>query len=227
MSPAPKLIPILAAIALGLSACATSVPGAVSDARTPTEQFKAEIKSVPAEIRLAVHAQGLSTNQAAALAGFVAAWREAEGGKITLRSPRGRVDGAAAYRTTEGARTLLIAQGVPAAAIETVGYEPATPAEAVLWVGYSAYVAVVPKCGQTWTNLSHNFANQPQPNFGCAVTANVAAQIANPGDLAVARDMASSDAGRRDQIITRYRAGEHTSSEQDKQADGAVSKAVN
>ncbi|MDP3855662.1 CpaD family pilus assembly protein [Phenylobacterium sp.] len=220
---------VLASLA-ALSACATPPSmdvGQVADPRTPTELWKVEVASQPHEIRLAVHAAGLSSTQADALAGFAADWREVEGGTITLQAPSGPgVDGSAAFRTGEGARTFLTGQGVRPDQIRIVGYDAKGEASPPLLVGYLRHQAVIPECGRSWTNISHSMANEVQPNFGCAVTANMAAQIANPADFKGPRATTAPDAARRVDVMAKYRKGENTSSQADKQATGAVSQVV-
>ncbi len=223
---------ILAALGLcaALSACATpraKVPDQIADPRTPTEQFEAKVSSRPEEIRLAIHAQGVSSTQAAALAAFAGTWRDDEGGAIRIQSPTGTgATGAAAYRTAEGARAVLVDNGVPDRLIELAPYDPAGAADAPVVVGYLIHQVTLPRCGDAWTNLASSRANRVQPNFGCSVTANMAAQIANPADLAAPRGMDPADAQRRATVLEKYRAGEVTSAAVDEKADGAVSQAV-
>ena len=92
-------------------------------------------------------------------------------------------------------------------------------------VGFKRYVAVTPRCGD-WPSVTRTASNQPISNLGCAVAANMAAQVANPGDLVGARPMDPADAGRRTAVLGKYRAGEVTSTAKDEQASGAVSTAV-
>lgn len=220
--------PVLALAALAsLTACATKVPDRVGkEARTPTEHFQLRAEPMDQEVRLAVHAQGLSANQAAALAQFVADWSDGGGGTITLRSPTGAADAGAAAHITDGARAFLIDQGVPADHIQVVSYDARGEPAPVLRIGYSAYRAIVPACGRTWTNIAHSATNDVQPNFGCSVTANMAAQIADPADLAHPRQMTPGDATRRINMLDKYRKGQVTSSEKDDQAKGVVSDAI-
>ncbi|WP_304166117.1 CpaD family pilus assembly protein [Phenylobacterium aquaticum] len=220
---------ILTLLFAGLSACAsapTEIQGRVADPRLPTEHYQAQAVESPQELRLAVHAQGLSTNQANALTGFVQAWMQGEGGVITLSAPTRGGDAQAAFRTGEGARTYLIAQGVPADRIQVAGYDATGLIEAPLKIGYTRYEAVIPACGREWQNLASTKTNEVQSNFGCAVTANMAAQIANPGDLLRPRDMTPADAARRAVVLDKYRKGQVVSSEKDSQAQGVVSDAI-
>jgi pilus assembly protein CpaD len=218
--------------AAALGACATKIPGADDQARLPTERFEAKVTSRPEEVLLAVHAQGLSPRQAEALSKFVDYWRDDEGGVIGIQAPSAGVDPGAAYRMSESARGFLLSKGVPAEKVEVVGYDPDAPGGSgdgapPLRVGYLRYHAEIPKCGQTWTNIAHSWKNEVQPNFGCGVTANMAAQIADPADLLGPRTVTPQDATRRQEVLDKYRKGEITSSAKDDKADGAISKAVN
>lgn len=222
MSSQLNIAAVLAALAL--SACATAnVPDRIAEARTPTEHFQAGATAQAEELALAVHAQGLSQNQAGALADFLDTWRDAQGGAITIQTPAAGADAGSAYRAGEATRSFLLSQGVPANLIVMAGYDAAAEAGAPVRIAYTSYQAVVPRCGLEWTNLSRSAKNEVQPNFGCAVTANMAAQVANPADLVRPRDMGPSDAQRRLVTLDKYRKGEVTSSAEDTQAKGTVS----
>ncbi|HEY3696291.1 CpaD family pilus assembly protein [Phenylobacterium sp.] len=220
---------VAAGLAATLGACATKVPGADDQALTPTQRFEAKVTSRPEEVLLAVHAQGLSPRQGGALSKLADDWRGDEGGVIGIQAPAAGVDPGAAYRMSEATRGFLISRGVPADKIEIVGYDPAGSADGPppLRVGYLRYHAEIPECGKTWTNIARSWKNDVQPNFGCAVTANMAAQMADPADLLGPRAMAPQDATRRQEVLDKYRKGEVTSSAKDDKADGAISRAVN
>jgi len=209
-----------------LAACATPTPGADDNAKTSSDRFKVKVTSDSEEIRLGLHAQGLSASQSAALAQFGDAWRVNEGRKIMIQAPSGARDPAAAYRMSESARTFLVSRGLPEEKIEVVGYDAAGDAAAPLIVGYLRYRAELPECGKNWPNIAHSIKNKAQPNFGCAVTANMAAQIADPGDLVTPRDMTPPDAARRQTVLDKYRAGDKTTAERDEGASGTVSSVI-
>ena len=218
---------LLAATAfLSLSACATRIPDRIENARTPTEHFQAKAVETLAETRLAVHAQGLSANQANALAEFVEDWAAGGGGRITLRAPTGGAEAGAAFRTAEGARAFLMDRGVPADLLLLTSYDAGGDPGAVISLSYPRTQAIIPACGKTWKSLTRTAANAVQSNFGCAVTANFAAQVANPGDLIRPSDSMPADASRRMTVLDKYRQGKVTSSEKDEQAKGAISQAV-
>lgn len=212
----------LAAVA-GLCACASAPASApAGQAATETQTWAERVKVTPApdEILLAAHATGLSDNQRAALQALVGRWLQAEGRELVITAPSDA--GAMAVQVRE----RLIFLGAPAAQVRIVGVDPALPREPVLRVGFVRYEAQVPKCGQAWESLSATRDNKAYDNFGCAVAANMAAQVANPEDLLRPRDMAPADAERRDTVMGKYRRGEVTSAVRDEQASGAISKAI-
>jgi len=212
-----------------LSACASGPPRApelsrAEAARTPTELWAADVRPQPEEIRLAVHAQGLSSTQQDALARFAGDWRLGAGGPITLRAPVGGPDAATVSRAAEGARAMLTSYG---AEVRIQGYEANGDPRAPLIVAREGYAVSIPRCGQTWDNISRSATNDVQSQFGCAVTANMAAQIANPADLLGPAAIDPADAQRRDVALGKYRKGEVTASANDSQAKGTVSQVVN
>lgn len=227
MSVSRLLVLPLAAAALAACASPAPPPGALVEARTPSEIWQPQVEIQPTEIRLAVHAQGLSPSQSDALGVFAADWRAAGGhGPVTLRAPVGGPEPGAVSQASEAVRVALGGLGVPASAIRIVGYEANGAANAPLIVGRDAYAVTIPACGRDWTNIAHSANNQVQPNFGCAVTANMAAQIANPADLRGPSATTPADAARRSTVLDKYRKGEPTASARDDQATGAVSQVV-
>lgn len=211
------------AAAASLSACAAaSGPSPQPMAATETQAWAERIKVTPTpdEIVLAVHAAGLSDNQRAALQALVGRWLQEEGRELVVTAPSDA--GAMAVQVRE----RLIFLGAPAAQVRIVGADPATAREPVLRVGFVRYEAQIPKCGQAWENLTATRDNKAYENFGCAVAANMAAQVANPEDLVRPRDMTAPDAGRRDTVLGKYRRGQITSATRDDQASGTLSKAI-
>ncbi len=208
---------------LMLGACATD--GSEAEAPIlPTERYAIEVCPAPQELKLAPHAAGLSTAQADALSGFVRQWLTSGGGDITLKAPEHGPDPAAAYRTVTAARDYLVAQGAPAEKVRIVGYDAAGDAHSPILVGFMRYQAKGPDCGRAWSDVTQVGANEPYPEFGCAVTANIAAQIADPADLLAARASDPVDAQRRQVVMDKYRQGANTSTAPDPQADGTFAK---
>ncbi len=234
LPPYPSMVSKLAATGLVLAllaACATTAVdphAAVEAPRTDSELWTSQVHvdSHPDEVQLVVHAEGLSANQNQALDGLLNRWLAAEGREIVVSAPIGDTHGDAAGRMAVAARQRLVAMGAPAASVRVMGYDAAGAPNAPLKVGFLRYTAQTPQCGG-WENIAATRDNVAYENFGCAVTANMAAQVANPEDLLSPRASAPVDSGRRAIVLDKYRKGEVTSSAKDSQSDGVVSRAVN
>ncbi len=217
------ILPLLACAALG----ACSADNAKTQAAlTPTEQFPLEAHARPDEVRLAPHTAGLSDAQTRALADFADRWLSGRDVDVTIQVPIRGADPAAADTTSRAAQILLASLGVPAERLQRVGYEPQAAGAPPIIVGFKAYEAVVPRCGRNFDRINANVSNKPMANFGCAVSANMAAQIADPGDILAPRDLAPADAGRRTTVMGKYRKGVFTSTQPDPQGSGAISSGV-
>ncbi len=216
-------LPLAAILALGACATAQSDRTSAPIAATPTQQFPLQATGHADEIRLQPHAAGLSREQAEALAALAGRWQEVGGGPLTIQIPDSSPDPRAAYRGGAEARLVLQNSGAPAELVRQVGYEPAAGAPAVIIVGFTAYEPVIAHCGTHWNNIANTYQNKPMSNFGCAVTSNMAAQIANPADIEGPRLSDPPDAARRTVVIDSYRQGKLTAGAKDAQSSGAVS----
>src|ERR1700722_4752120 len=213
---------------LALGACATtdaSDKKAAADPPpiTPTERFSIKVDPAPLELKLGAHDSGLSQNQAESLRDFFGRWSQTDRAPITIKAPEHGPAQAAVYRTATAARDYLIGQGVDPDAVHIVGYEAAGDGAAPVVVGFVRYEAHGPQCGRSWDNLADVYQNREYDEFGCSVTANIAAQIAEPADLLHPRDVDPPDAQRRQTVLDAYRKGSTTSSAKASQANGAVS----
>ena len=221
----PRNARLLAPLLFGaaLTACAgENDKGPAVTAATPTQQYVLEAREHPDEINLAPHPGGLSPTQRDALTAFAGRWSDAGAGPVIIQSPTGG-DGGSAEATVAGARALLLSMGVPADRLQRVGYRPDGAGGGPVIVGFASYEASIPRCGREWENLTNSTSNKPGKNFGCAVSANMAAQIADPADIVRPQPMAPADAQRRAFVFAQYRQGKTTSTAQDSQAKGSTS----
>ncbi|MDG2530982.1 CpaD family pilus assembly protein [Caulobacter endophyticus] len=215
---------------LALAACASTPlvqAGSGAPAITPTEQWtdKVRVSNAPDEVLLAVHAEGLSPRQIDALNGLLARFTEAEAKELVVLAPVGGPEATAAGRMAAAARAYLIDAGAPRFSVRIDSYPADGDKAPPLRVGYLRHEVEVPRCG-SWGNLTATGNNDAYGNFGCAVTANIASQVANPADLQGPRREDPADAMRRGVVMGKYRAGEPTASQKDAQSDGAVSRVV-
>jgi len=190
---------------------------------TSTEHYGIQVKLAPQELLIAAHASGLSLPQTAALRDFGWRWMNADRAPITVSAPEHGPDSAGVYRTASAARDYLIEQGVPAPAIQIVGYDAGGDEHAPIRVSFTHYEAVGPQCGLSWSNLSDTHSNTSYPEFGCSMTANVAAQVADAADFLGPRASDPTDALRRENVIVAFRQAQVTSTPMDSQANATLS----
>lgn len=207
----PRVAAAVAALvaASALGACVgPSAGGLGPEPLLPTSRYSLQVEPGLDRIALAVHEAGLSGNQRAALRDLVGRFAREGATQLVIEAPAG--DDPAAARMAWAVRDALQEQGAPPALIQVASYR-APDVRAPVLVGFETLRAVTPQCGTEWGNLSRNFQNQSSANFGCAVTANLAAQIANPRDIVEPRPMTPTDPGRRSVVFDNYRGGEPTS----------------
>lgn len=220
------IIVLLAAATLSLGACVGGPASLGGEAPlTPTSRYQLQVEPDLDRIALAVHDTGLSPAQGDALQALVGRYRYAEAVPMVIEAPAG--NDPVALKAAYDIKSALAASGVAPDRIVLVSYAAPDPRAPVV-VGYQTVRAAVPKCGAAWGNLSRTGDNQSSSNFGCAVTANLAAQIADPRDIQTPRAMTPSDAGRRTVVFDRYRAGQQTAAAAETLVqETAVSRAVN
>ena len=224
MTPARPLILIAAlASSAALAACAGGAGSLTPVPVTPTARWALQVEEGLDRIALAVHPTGLSTNQRAALSALAGRFAHAGGDLIVVQAPAGSdpVAGEAAWNT----RAALQEMGVPGDRIRMESYYAPDPRAPIL-AGFTTVRAHVPRCDAGRESLSRTGSNLSPSNFGCAVNANLAAQIADPRDIAAPRAMTPADAGRRAVVFENYRAGEPTSAPQEELVRSRVSQAV-
>jgi pilus assembly protein CpaD len=216
----------IVATACGLVACAATGNDdeAAFIAPTPIDQFPMRTAAEPEGILLAPHDFGLSQNQAQSLSDLAQRWRASGEGAVLIESPADGGPDAAA--TAYAARDALQSFGVPKNAIAIAGYQADATPKAPIRVSFQGRKAHIDDCDRSFPDLTDSVSNRPAPNFGCALNSNFAAMIANPADIDRPRGTDPADAGRRQVVLEKYRAGEVTSSAPDEQAKAQVSQSV-
>ena len=134
---------------------------------------------------------------------FVTDFLQHGNGAISISAPAGGDASAAIAYFGE----RLADAGVPRERI-LVGTRAATDGRVEL--GYIGYEATTSACGDWSQNLGDTSSNRVDPNFGCAVQHNIAAQIADPRDLVAPRTMGTGDASRRATVYDNYKNGKPT-----------------
>lgn len=223
----------IGAAALVLSACATPLGGPkTSDLPftganlTPTEQFGVELKPTPDRIQLAPKPGALSPAQVQALQALATRWRDTRPGPITIEQPAGSQNAPVAAQAALAAARLLGENGVPPEAIVQTSYNATGAPLATVAVGFDSLEPVLPECWRYQSDFTKSAANKPYRAFGCAVTSNIAAMVANPRDLIEPRPEDPSDGARRAVVLGKYRKGEPTATQRTQQERGVISEAV-
>ncbi len=226
MSRVLSLLTLSAVSVLALSACGgtTTLGGPVQNpaAITPGSQHTLRALETSEAVPFAAHATGLSANQKTVLRQYVLRAEDDPSGTIELAIPGGEGNGAA-VKVGYAMQAHLLSQGLAGHRVRLItgGTNPAH-----VLLTYRRVHAEVPRCGQVFENLSSTATNAAPANFGCAVNANLAAQIADPRDLQGPAPLAPADAARRETVLDKYRKGQITASETDAKASGVISKAV-
>ncbi len=210
------------AAGLAASGCA-SISGDADAPMTPLSRYSLQVEPGLDRIALAVHDQGLSSNQHAALRGLAARYGASGAGHVRIESPAG--DDPAAVQQAYAVRTFLQAAGVPEDRIQMAAYAAPDPRAPVL-AGFEILRASIPDCAAEARNMGTRLSNQSSGGFGCAITANMAAQIADPRDILGARPMTPADSGRAAVVFDNYRRGRVSSTPQEPLVNGRISGAV-
>jgi pilus assembly protein CpaD len=184
-----------------LAGCASSGPlPAGLHPVTPTEQYSIQVQPAADEIQLAPHG-AVSAGQQAALAALVMRWREYGEGALVIQATADPRSG----ETAQAAAAALQALGVAPSSIRIAALEGAETAP--VKVGFQRYVAVGPQCANQWGDLVRTAGNAAHAAFGCTITANMAAQIADPRDLVAPQAATPADSRRRVLKANGYHAG--------------------
>ena len=214
------LLTVAAAAVLG--ACAsTGAPDA--QPLTPLSRYALRVEPGLDRIALAVHEDGLSSNQQAALTDLAGRYLATGVGVVRVEAPAG--DDPAAARQTWAVKSALEAAGLPAGRIMVAAYAAPDPRAPVL-AGFETVRAVIPNCAAEPRAMEGRFSNEASVGLGCAINANLAAQIADPRDILGHRPVSPADSGRAAVVFDNYRRGEQTSAPQETLVEGRIAKAV-
>ena len=152
----------------------------------------------------------------ARLNAFTSAYFTKGRGPITVTAPSGGPNDFYGQELAADIRSALHAQGVNWADMLGATYRvPGTSSTPEVILSFSTYVASTAKCGDWSEEYFRRTQNLRSKNFGCANQQNMAAMLADPGDLIEPAAMAPADATRQGVITDAFRAGEITSSAED------------
>jgi pilus assembly protein CpaD len=215
------LLPTVAAVAL-LGGCAAT-GGSDIQPLTPLSRYSLQVEPGLDRIALAVHEDGLSYNQQSALNDLAGRYMASGVGAVRIEGPSG--EDPAAARQTWAVHSALQAAGLPADRIIVASYAAPDPRAPVL-AGFETVRASIPNCAAEPRAMEGRFSNNSSLGLGCAINANLAAQIADPRDIIGHRPLSPADSGRAAIVFDNYRRGEVTSAPQEPLVEGRIAQAV-
>ncbi len=207
-------LPILAVAAAALLAgCAfqkrdSITVGAVPDDYRTNHPIVIAEKEEILDLPVAATDRGATAPQRASLEGFLAGYDRTAAPVLTIAAPSGSANSLAAADAANDFAHLARKNGVPASRIMLVVYQ-ASPEEisAPVRVSFPAMRAHTGKCGRWPKDILETSENKHYANFGCSYQNNIAAQIANPGDLLGPRKQSPIDPANRGVVIGDYQDG--------------------
>ncbi len=215
----------IALIGTSLTACAPIFNGELQ-ATSYQERHPISVDAQTASLKIDYTNQdwALSNVDRSRLRAFTSAYLAKGYGPITVSMPSGSEETRAGVRMAADVRNALHDNGIGwsnihGATVRTGGGD----GKAFVLVSFTEYVASSSPCGAWQVDYSKSFSNLAPPNFGCATQHNLAAMVADPHDLIGPGEMTPADAARRGIVLEKYRSGETTSTQEDDQAQGAVS----
>lgn len=211
------------ALGLGAAGCSSMTGSDPLAPMTPLSRYGLRVEPGLDRIALTVHDQGLSANQRTAVSQLAARYSASGYGAITVEAPAG--EDPAAVGQAYAVRAALQAAGVPGDRIQIAAYAAPDPRAPVL-AGFETMRATIPNCAYATHNMGPRFSNQSTNSLGCAINANMAAQIADPRDILGARPMTPADSGRAAVVFDNYRKGQASSTPQETLVNGQISRAV-
>lgn len=218
--PTPLRAAAVLALALTTTACASQVdrlagrresgPPLTGSRLTPTEQFGINVAQTPDTVQLLPRPGALSPAQVQALNDLAGRYLASGQGSIRIDTPAGGQNAAVASQAAYAAQQVLQGAGVSPAAITMAAYNATGHPNPTVAVGFSRYVASIPRCADYVGDMTRTGTNEPYRSFGCAITSNFAAQVADPGDFVSPNPEGLPDTGRRSVVMGVYRSGKPT-----------------
>ena len=214
--PDPRLLrtiaaPMLLAVSL-LSGCAgwpgnSVTVGAVPDDYRTNHPIIVAEKERSVDLPVASGDRKLTISMREIVRGAAQSYRSSASGAIRIMVPVGSANAGAASVLSTQVAEVLRDEGVPGDRILSSPYHVTSPDDAApIRIAFMAITASTGECGR-WPEdlLANTTENKHYANFGCATQNNLAAQLANPGDLIAPRGMTPIDAERRSTVIEAYR----------------------
>ena len=214
------------------SGCTSRIPSinGPSTARMPHQTYPIEVAKTKEELSFvyAPHMFALRQDDKDMIANFVAAYKAEGHGALTIVAPTGSPNEPAAISAAADMSQVMVANGVSPRDVDVKAYyAPETADRAPIYVRYTKYKATTPECKRPTQNFAFNVSNVSSPGFGCAYQHNLATMVADPKDFLSPKELGAGDPARRATVFDKYRKGEPTATQRDKQQESAAISVIN
>lgn len=224
----PSRLPfaLLGLSALGACALNATPPVNIGPAPTRADSHVIEVTQSSARLEIPVASSDttLTAKARSDLRDFAGAYLRYGHGALILSTPSGSGNAAAASSVAGQTRISLVDAGVSYGAVAGSTYDASGEDSAPIVVTFARFEAQAPQCAPIYTqDLAHQEDNQAWDSFGCAMQANLAAEVEDPSDLLEPRPDAPRDSNRRATVMQAYRAGQTTHAVRDADERATVS----
>jgi pilus assembly protein CpaD len=207
----PAIQVLAVAVAALLAGCAnlhrdSITVGAIPDDYRTTHPIVIAEKNEKIDLPVGAGDRGMTNSQRETLLGFLDGYDKSAAPALTIAIPSGSANEIAAAAAGRDFARVAMASGIKRNRIVMTSYQSVSvDASAPVRVSYIAVVAQTNKCGRWPEDLTDTTENKHYADFGCSYQNNLAAQMANPGDLIGPRKPADIDAENRGKVIDVYR----------------------
>ena len=211
-------------LATALSGCAADQALVADDTFKPyngSDAYPISVAKGPVTLEVASSHGTLQPNQVSAVQGFLHQATSASVSPITLARPSGAGPSA---RVASEIASLMVGQGIPRQRVVFATYD--APGGAPVRLSYISTYARTKPCGQWDRDMTQTSANEPSPNHGCAVQANIAAMVANPETLYVPTTATPIPADTRVKAISALTTGSTSSASSSSSSSGGTAAAT-
>lgn len=205
---AVSIFALAAACAVGLSAC-IGVPQATHG---PSQlMHPVQVAESIERLELYTRPDGLelSARDKLAVAQFLDGYRNRGDGPLYMNKPSAAMSGLGTSQADQVIRGLMAQNGLNPSALQSGSYQSAPGAPAPVVVSYRALRAIPQDC-RGMSNIANTYNNQPQSNYGCFMSANLAAMITDPRQLLEPYAQGTPNSQRRTVVYDKYIQGDTT-----------------
>lgn len=178
--------------------------------RTVLDAYVPEV--VPVEARMMISAPtgavGINMQEAAELKAFAQEYVRLGRGNVVVSVPANASNSQSAGQIAQDVQRALFLGGIDFSKISSGPYQAQGQTNAPILISFGRYEAKPIQC-EPWTSFDprKTAENTPPGRFGCAQSANLAAMVADPGDLLGDRKDGPRDAARIQTGIDLHRKG--------------------